>query len=1236
MKTFIILSIAIASLVGSVIAQEYRWISVGSLHNWYRADGCEPEMGRTSSANQQDGLQWPAQYPYQDCQAAKGLWIGTTNYTDAPQYGGTTFPYKVVHCGPRVSDPNNEFMPVEFKLIGRFEPPRVSVDGMSSSGLLYAGRVDEYDEDLNCDRMIYNVVNTSIGITMTRKVMAWTHPDHDNYFLYHYNFKNTGNVDTDADIEQFVTLSDVYFFFQYRYAISREPFSVSSYWVPLSCKWGHNTMLDARGENPASGDPFRALFAWHGRHSQWAGPGDNIGGPQYNGDGHLGAAQYVGTVVLHADQSAGEPSNDPFQPRTTRYVGSEEPINSRNSQFDSLQMKDEYAAMTAGHPAVRHADGVGDGYADRYGNTPGGYSHGQGFGPYTLAPGDEITIVIAEGASGLNREKCYEIGDTWLNGSAPFILPDGSTTSDRNAYKNAWVFTGQDSLFETFERAIANYENGLELPHPPPPPSIFNVISDSAKIILEWDDAAEADPTFAGYKIFRTTGYYYSMYEQIFACGQGTDHPQIVNEFHDEDVVRGYGYFYYIVSFSDGSTSNGKPLSSSLFWTRTTEPVYLGIDSWILVDLYVSPDGNDANSGLTAEEPFQTISKALGKILGTYSNPRTIHLAPGIYSPSATAEPFPLRGRHNVTLSGSGRDKTILSCEDSLGTLYMENIENFRMENLTIQDGLTEYERQIKMYYSDLSMNNVTIRNNLSGAIYARDCRLSLTDVNINNNGYGISYYPYEEDKYMTLKNVTVKNNTGTGIYIGNGENVTFDPDDRCTIYHNGTDLSISTYIRTTWPIDVYVDTFTVAYPSDYHTSPVIGFNMDILHALEEQVAADLFVSPEGDDENSGLTAGQPLQTIKKAICKIIADSSNQRSIFLSPGTYSRAGTGETSPIRCRSYVSMIGDNPANTIFDGVYIRSLRNQKVNIKNITLTNVYGPSALSISASSDIYMSQCLIAANTRVGFSSLGMPVISIDAARKIYFTNCTVANNNAVDSNGNPVKSGALNSNGSDATIINSVFWFNGPEPISTFSLVGRYGGGWNRLSVSYSSFEFGDSCLYPYFQGDFFWLSGNLDTNPLFRDTTAHDYRLSSHSPCIDAGIQDTVIVYNDGLDTIFIPAMTYLGSAPDMGAFEFDPSDIVENHTPQPLQFALHQCYPNPFNPYTTISFDSPKTCRVKLQIYNSIGQKIRTLINTNIRAGHHTIRFDGSDLASGVYIYRLTTDNGFSQTKKMILIR
>jgi hypothetical protein len=57
--------------------------------------------------------------------------------------------------------------------------------------------------------------------------------------------------------------------------------------------------------------------------------------------------------------------------------------------------------------------------------------------------------------------------------------------------------------------------------------------------------------------------------------------------------------------------------------------------------------------------------------------------------------------------------------------------------------------------------------------------------------------------------------------------------------------------------------------------------------------------------------------------------------------------------------------------------------------------------------------------------------------------------------------------------------------------------------------------------------------------------------------------------------------------------------------------------------------------LDVYNIVGQKVTTIISTNLRAGNHTYEFDGSSLSSGIYFYKLTTES-FQQTKKMILMK
>ncbi len=88
-------------------------------------------------------------------------------------------------------------------------------------------------------------------------------------------------------------------------------------------------------------------------------------------------------------------------------------------------------------------------------------------------------------------------------------------------------------------------------------------------------------------------------------------------------------------------------------------------------------------------------------------------------------------------------------------------------------------------------------------------------------------------------------------------------------------------------------------------------------------------------------------------------------------------------------------------------------------------------------------------------------------------------------------------------------------------------------------------------------------------------------------------------------------------------------------PAEFALLQNYPNPFNPVTTIEFSTPKTSKIKLEVFDLLGRKVSVLINGVSNAGNHSITFNGAALSSGVYIYRLSTPQQII-SRKMILMK
>jgi len=88
-------------------------------------------------------------------------------------------------------------------------------------------------------------------------------------------------------------------------------------------------------------------------------------------------------------------------------------------------------------------------------------------------------------------------------------------------------------------------------------------------------------------------------------------------------------------------------------------------------------------------------------------------------------------------------------------------------------------------------------------------------------------------------------------------------------------------------------------------------------------------------------------------------------------------------------------------------------------------------------------------------------------------------------------------------------------------------------------------------------------------------------------------------------------------------------------PGKFTLDQNYPNPFNPITNIRIDIPFTQKIELSVYDVLGRKVKDLYDDILNAGQYNFKLDGSDLASGVYFYRIKTDS-FTAAKKLLLIK
>lgn len=185
-------------------------------------------------------------------------------------------------------------------------------------------------------------------------------------------------------------------------------------------------------------------------------------------------------------------------------------------------------------------------------------------------------------------------------------------------------------------------------------------------------------------------------------------------------------------------------------------------------------------------------------------------------------------------------------------------------------------------------------------------------------------------------------------------------------------------------------------------------------------------------------------------------------------------------------------------------------------------------------------------------------------------------------------------------------------------------------------------------------WTMATIDTTstatlPWWRlvTTPVQDYFVYSDFPIpVDLSYSETNLTGTDGLP---------IG---DLNWFPEDKATFMDNHAEyfgdlleawntgnlvairetagvNPTGFELKQNYPNPFNPSTTISFTLPQAGNVTLKVYNALGQEVATLINGYQTARNYEVKFDGSNLASGIYMYTLQTDN-FNQSKKMLLVK
>lgn len=590
--TFITVALLFSVIEAQISETQSRYIRIGSLQSKFTAVGSE----RAWNNVYYEGLIWPADYLYQDNAVIERTFMSCQDFTDAINQHWDFYSHNI-----STAYAQTHIFPMVLKQTSKFPLPTVYVDGDNVTAP-YVADVDNIDPNQIADRIVTNIVNTSMGITMTRKVYAFSQQYHDNYFILEYTFKNTGYVNEKNVKVLNAPVKGFKFGFLNRYSVCREGAGkVGSHQTFGKFSWTtrrgedyplHASEVAGLTESSPLPDWLRAGFEWTGQNSD--NSFDNIGAPDITkGTGRLCSPQFAGIVTLHADKSTADRSDDVNQPAVLGWhagdtypsLGDMSPSTATEHRYvNELLSGIPFKGAGNGSPKERMDEVYMSKQPDpwKIHNDGGGTALWSAYGPWDINSGDSVVIVLAVGVNGLDRDACWEIGRRWFQAhqnnadNGPFTLPDGSTTTDENVYKNTWFYTGKDSIMKTFSRAVRNYGMNFNIPQAPQPPQLFDIKSGGDRISLSWEvSTSENETGFGGYKIFRAVGTPDTTYDEIASLPPGT------TSYEDVTPQRGFSYYYYISAYSDGSTNtDGKAnpagqLLSSRFYTKTGLPAYL-------------------------------------------------------------------------------------------------------------------------------------------------------------------------------------------------------------------------------------------------------------------------------------------------------------------------------------------------------------------------------------------------------------------------------------------------------------------------------------------------------------------------------------------------------------------------------------------------------------------------------------------------------------------------------------
>ncbi|MBN2031214.1 hypothetical protein JW824_13350 [bacterium] len=493
----------------------------------------------------------------------------------------------------------------------RYQPPTITVDGFTYHDRfpLEGDFVDASMIPGTAECMTESYVRNWLGIDIRARCLAWSTKNHDDYVIYDWIFTNSGNVDRDDDVELSAPLNAMYIMRQ------QEIFQNGS------VEW-----TEYYGE--CISDTSRIFYSTPIRRrndteDRFGIARDRMISGQDNT--YQLHSRYVGEGALFVQKAWNDNVDDPSQPQMHCVSGPDDLAfklesgrrpesdwllfysvceNGYNEINPTLYQHETFPELDV-YPGTHHDTEFpkrGAPYVEEYAWWFWHHVASCASGPFDLPHGESLRYVFAIVGADLKPEIAWDVYEDWRAGTCTWPAWEAGGANDLAEYyptfadfpevaptandqaKDRWVTSIRDSLLMNNYAAQWAVQNNYNVPIAPPPPSI-EVTSLPDRINITWGNESESAGDFAGYRLYRASGYpYYHRYQgvelgkwELLATFNGTG----THSYDDATAERGTAYYYYVTAFDNGTQNgqdvygNNQVLESGQYLNMTTAPAYL-------------------------------------------------------------------------------------------------------------------------------------------------------------------------------------------------------------------------------------------------------------------------------------------------------------------------------------------------------------------------------------------------------------------------------------------------------------------------------------------------------------------------------------------------------------------------------------------------------------------------------------------------------------------------------------